>query len=96
MSEPDAARLWLDAREIAGITERQAPARGRPIERDARLWQYRTAIEALRDAGWHEQRIGVRIVLQRLGRTGDHTQLSADVKDFGGWRAFRAKVYRGD
>jgi len=95
MAETDAARLWRDAQEIVGIAERQSE-RGRPTERLDRLADYRAAIEALRDAGWQETRIYARVVLQRLGRIGDDSQLGDDVRDAGGWRAFRRSVYRGE
>jgi hypothetical protein len=87
----DVLRLERDARAILGIAQV-----GRPPEQADRVATYQTAIEALRDGGWQESRITARIVLGRLDRTGNESQLRDDIRGLGGWRAFRAKVYGGE
>lgn len=78
-------RLWRDGRYIIGLAQQV----GRPSEREERIAAYRTAVLALHDAKWATSRITAVVVLQRLGRTGDDSQLREDV---GGWAAFRESV----
>jgi hypothetical protein len=64
-------------------------AAGRPSERAERVETYRAEILKLRAAGYQPSKITARLVLQRLGRSGDDSQLRSDV---GGWAAHRARV----
>jgi hypothetical protein len=65
---------------------------GQPSARAERITNYRTAILELHRAGYPGSKITARLVLQRLGRSGDDSQLRDDV---GGWREFRAGVLQG-
>jgi hypothetical protein len=66
---------------------------GRTNQRDEREAAYRSAILAFHKAGYADNRITARLVLQRLDRTGDDSQLREDV---GPWRPFRDRVIRGE
>lgn len=66
---------------------------GRPSEIEERTKSYRSQILALSGAGYRPSKITAILVLQRLGRSGDDSQLRADVE---GWAAFRARVLAGE
>lgn len=91
----DALRLATDKEAqwaVRALWDALASA-GRPSERADRIGAYRTAILAMHAAGWSASRITARVVLQRLGRSGDDSQLRSDV---GGWAEFRAGVIRAE
>lgn len=84
--------LWRDARYLAGWA-RSARGGGRPSQRSDRIAAYRAAILALQNAGYSDGKITARLILERLSRTGDDSQLRADV---GPWLTFRTRVLRGE
>lgn len=66
---------------------------GRESLLEERVASYRTTILALRQGGYQDSAITARLVLTRLNRTGDDSQLRNDV---GRWTAFRSKVLQGE